>query len=327
MSECQIHRFDDEKEDREHRNQESNKRIDKQSDFHIQKLIVEFCSTSKVPDQRRNEVGDDRLDEFIECDTSDNTDGQIDHIAAHDEVAKFFQNREHARILRIVRSKCNTLSSMELLKLNDEPAQLDANATLAGSVVQLVPFTIEAAQHIQPWVDPDHDALFEMLASPISFGGAGKFSEWLCARRDQGVVVPFTMETVAGDFIGYSRFLHIDLRSRTVHIGGTWISPPFRGTGVNTEAKLLMLQHAFEVGGFNRVTIQTGSTNARSRRAIEKLGAQYEGDNRANFMTQAGVPRDTSVYSIIRPEWPRVRVVLQQQLEPLLEVGNTALTD
>jgi hypothetical protein len=100
-------------------------------------------------------------------------------------------------------------------------------------------------------------------------------------------------------------------------IGSTWLASSAQRSGSNTESKLLMLSHAFDSWGVLRVTLKTDSRNARSRRAIERIGARFEGIRRAHARAVDGSVRDTAYYSIIRPEWPGVRAALTARLTAL----------
>lgn len=93
-------------------------------------------------------------------------------------------------------------------------------------------------------------------------------------------------------------------------IGSTWLAASMQRTGVNTEAKLLMLSHAFDTWGVARVTLKTDARNEQSRRAIERIGATFEGLRRADRPAPDGSVRDSAYYSILRDEWPAIRVAL-----------------
>ncbi|MEV4443652.1 GNAT family protein [Streptomyces sp. NPDC049577] len=99
-----------------------------------------------------------------------------------------------------------------------------------------------------------------------------------------------------------------------VEIGGTWLSARAQGTGVNTETKLLMLRHAFETWGVRRVSLRADARNTRSRAAIERLGATFEGTRRAHTRGLDGVVRGTAFYSILDEEWPGIRTRLEQRV-------------
>jgi RimJ/RimL family protein N-acetyltransferase len=116
-----------------------------------------------------------------------------------------------------------------------------------------------------------------------------------------------------GPVAGTSSYLHIDPVNRTLEIGGTWLRPEFRGTSVNPEMKMLMLEHAF-TAGCERVQFTVDSRNARSQNAMLKLGAAKEGVLRRHLITWTGHKRDSVVFSIIADEWPSIRELLLQRL-------------
>jgi len=99
-----------------------------------------------------------------------------------------------------------------------------------------------------------------------------------------------------------------------VEIGATWLSDSAQRTRCNTEAKYLMLTHAFDVWEVHRVALKTDERNARSRRAIERLGARLDGVRRADMPGQDGSVRSSAYYSIVRAEWPAVRATLEEAL-------------
>jgi RimJ/RimL family protein N-acetyltransferase len=106
----------------------------------------------------------------------------------------------------------------------------------------------------------------------------------------------------------------VDLKNRRVEIGWTWIGKPWQRSAVNTEAKLLMLRHAFEVLGCLRVELKTDALNEKSRNAILRLGAKQEGIFRKHLLTYSGRMRDTVYFSILDAEWPAVRAGLEAKL-------------
>ena len=134
------------------------------------------------------------------------------------------------------------------------------------------------------------------------------------ARR-QGTMLPFATVLRDGDrVVGSTRYGAIDLRNRRVEIGWTWITPAWQRSAVNTEAKLLMLAHAFEVLGCQRVELKTDALNERSRRAIARLGAKQEGIFRKHMVTTTGRIRDSVYFSVVDDEWPAVRAGLEAKL-------------
>jgi len=133
--------------------------------------------------------------------------------------------------------------------------------------------------------------------------------------RAKGGDFPFvTVELPSGTIAGATRYMTIDSANRSLEIGGTWVGGPYRRTKVNTHAKFLMLQHAFEVLNCVRVQLRTDSRNERSQRAIERIGAKREGVFRKDFIYPDGYQRDTVFYSIIEQEWPAVRLRLAEKL-------------
>ena len=127
--------------------------------------------------------------------------------------------------------------------------------------------------------------------------------------------MPFVIEDLAsGSPIGSTRFWKIDRVNRKVEIGHTWLSLSWQRTHVNTEAKYLMLRHAFEVFGCVRVQFTTDELNAPSRAAIMRLGARQEGIVRHERIMPDGRKRNSVRFSIIDDEWPQVRSALEQRI-------------
>jgi N-acetyltransferase len=130
-----------------------------------------------------------------------------------------------------------------------------------------------------------------------------------------GSALPFaTVHRASGQVVGSTRYLNIDRANRRVEIGATWIGGPWRRTAVNTEAKYLMLRHAFETLGCIRVELKTDALNLRSRKAILRIGAKEEGTLRQHMITWSGRLRDSVYFSILDSEWPRVKQDLEQKL-------------
>ena len=128
-----------------------------------------------------------------------------------------------------------------------------------------------------------------------------------------GTEIP--LATVAGGrVVGSTRFLALRPEHRSVEIGWTWLDPSVWATGVNVEAKLLMLGHAFEVWGCRRVELKTDAQNARSRGAMEAMGARFEGVHRKHMLVRGGENRDSAWYSIVDDEWPDVARGLRARL-------------
>jgi N-acetyltransferase len=131
-----------------------------------------------------------------------------------------------------------------------------------------------------------------------------------------GTAIPFaTVEKAFGRVIGSTRFMNIDAANRRVEIGSTWIAKPWQRTAINTEAKYLMLRHAFETWGCIRVELKTDALNQRSRQAMLRIGAREEGTLRRHMVTWTGRLRDTVYFSILDSEWPEVKANLEAKLK------------
>ncbi|MCS7484218.1 GNAT family N-acetyltransferase [Umezawaea endophytica] len=115
------------------------------------------------------------------------------------------------------------------------------------------------------------------------------------------------IDPATGEVAGTTSYYDVDPVHRAVHIGHTWIGARWQRTGLNTNAKLLLMGRAFDVLGAHRVGWHTDVLNTRSRAAIERLGATYEGTLRAHRVRPDGTLRDTAAYSVTAPEWPAVR--------------------
>jgi RimJ/RimL family protein N-acetyltransferase len=123
-----------------------------------------------------------------------------------------------------------------------------------------------------------------------------------------------TVRTHDGRVVGSTRFLALRPEWLSVEIGWTWLAPEAWGTGANVEAKLLMLEHAFERFGCLRVELKTDALNERSRGAMEALPAQFEGVHRKHMLVRGGQRRDSAWYSVLDDEWPDVRQNLLRRL-------------
>ena len=127
-------------------------------------------------------------------------------------------------------------------------------------------------------------------------------------RAGERLSVAFaTVLRESGEIVGSTRFMNIDPTNRHVEIGSTWIVPAWQRTAVNTEAKYLMLRHAFESWKCLRVELKTDALNQQSRKAILRLGAKEEGRFRKHVITWSGRVRDSVYFSIIDTEWPEIK--------------------
>lgn len=187
--------------------------------------------------------------------------------------------------------------------------------TLVGRVVRLEP--------LRPGHAPDltvagrDPAIWRYLpyGSPSSEAEMLAYIEAALDLEEQGLHYPFTViHQPTGRAVGSTRYLAIAHRDRGLEIGGTWYAPEVQRTAVNTEAKYLLLRHAFGVLGCVRVQLKTDARNERSQRAIERIGGVREGVLRQHMILPDGFVRDSVLYSIIDREWPAVRERLAERL-------------
>jgi len=135
------------------------------------------------------------------------------------------------------------------------------------------------------------------------------------AEQEAGRALPFaTIEQASGRVAGSTRFAAIEPAHRRVEIGWTWLASRWQRTAMNTEAKYLMLRHAFEQWGCVRVEFKTDVRNTRSRQALLRIGAKEEGTLRSHIITATGRIRDTVYFSVLASEWPAVRAALEAKL-------------
>jgi len=185
---------------------------------------------------------------------------------------------------------------------------------LSGVHVRLEPLAMD---HLDALCEIGlQDELWTWNTNPIrTRGDMQRYMQTALEARDRGIALPFA--TVAKDtdtVVGSTRFAAIDLQHKRMEIGWTWIAPAWQRTSINTEAKLLMLRFAFNQVGCNRVEWKTDALNERSRNAILRLGARFEGTLRSHMQAEDGRLRDTVYFSVTAPEWPEVEKGLVQKL-------------
>ena len=196
------------------------------------------------------------------------------------------------------------------------PLSIAFPVTLEGKVVRLDPIRSE---HVEAFWDAAKDALDDIFQwIPYRMKSKEDFQHVVdkaMAEQERGESMVFaTVECSSGRVIGSTRFMNIDRVNRHVEIGSTWIAPAWQRSAVNTEAKYLMLRHAFEVWQCMRVELKTDALNQRSRSAILRIGAKEEGILRKHLITWTGRVRDTVYFSILDTEWTEVRARLEARL-------------
>jgi RimJ/RimL family protein N-acetyltransferase len=186
--------------------------------------------------------------------------------------------------------------------------------TLEGKYVRLEPLSLK---HLSDLCDGGLDpGLWRWTPSAVQTPQEMReYIETTLASQGDGTALPFaTIERQTGKAIGSTRFGNIDKEHRRVEIGWTWVMRPWQRTPVNTEAKYLMLRHAFETLGCIRVEFKTDSLNEQSRLALRRIGAKEEGVLRNHMISYSGRIRHSVYYSIINSEWPQVKERLEKAL-------------
>ena len=190
----------------------------------------------------------------------------------------------------------------------------ELTARLEGQIVVLEP--LEARHEDGLFAAARHPEIWTWLA-PIG-DSRELFAAWMAvslAESEAGREGVFaTVDRASGEPIGSTRYLNVREAHRGVEIGWTWLSPSMWRTGANVEAKLLMLEHAFQALGCIRVEFKTDARNERSRAALAALPAQHEGIHRKHMLMPGVGVRDSAYYSVIDEEWPQVRANLERRL-------------
>ena len=187
---------------------------------------------------------------------------------------------------------------------------------LDGPLVTLVPL---ASQHEAPlWdaasADPEVWRWVTVRVGDSREAFAAWFAQALAAAAS-GREGPFvTTDTATGRVLGSSRFLTLRPEHRGLEIGSTWLTRAAWGTGANTAAKLLMLEHAFECLGCMRVEFKTEAANERSRAALAALPARFEGVFRKHMLVRGGEVRDSAWYAVVDDDWPAVKALLEARV-------------
>jgi len=188
--------------------------------------------------------------------------------------------------------------------------------TLSGEYVRLEPLSLDhlpqlwAAFALDPtiwawWlIDPptSQDAMRELIVADLNL------------QAERKVVLFAQVDRTTGRAVGSTRYLNISRRDRGLEIGSTWLGRPWQRSGINTEAKYLLLRHTFEDLGAVRVQLKTDARNQISQAAIERLGAVREGVLRKHMLSRNGIMRDSVMYSIVDNEWPAVKQNLLNKL-------------
>ncbi len=186
--------------------------------------------------------------------------------------------------------------------------------TLRGAHVVLEPLSVDHVDGL--WAIADEGGLWTYMGHDVA--SRGDLGAWVEARtRPEPVLekLPFAIRCLDDDRLaGSTSLFDIDAHHATMEVGHTWLGAPYRRRAINTEAKRLLLAHAFETLGARRVQLKSDARNQRSRDAMERIGAHFEGILRQHTRLPDGTWRDTSLYSITADDWPHVRDRLDAML-------------
>jgi RimJ/RimL family protein N-acetyltransferase len=187
--------------------------------------------------------------------------------------------------------------------------------TLQGRHVQLQPLgSAHATDLLAAGADPEVWQYLPM-PQPKNLTDIQAFIDSAQRDVDRGFAVAFAIiDAHSGKAVGTTRFLDIRPRDRGIEIGWTWLSSDYWRTPINTECKYLLLRHAFETHSALRVQLKTDERNQRSRAAILRIGASFEGVLRCDRLLWTGFVRSSAYYSVVHSDWPAVRTKLEQRL-------------
>jgi RimJ/RimL family protein N-acetyltransferase len=198
-----------------------------------------------------------------------------------------------------------------------------ASITLTGQHARLTPLSQDHLNDLH--VAASDGRLWELFFTSVP--SPENMMTWFqvaTEQRNKGLALPFTVfDQIQNKVIGATRYCNIDNANKRLEIGYTWYAQSYQRSAINTECKLLLLAHAFEVLGCNAVEFRTDWFNQRSQKAIERLGAKRDGVLRSHMILPDGRVRDTVVYSILKHEWAGVKANLEFKLKRTYPATST----
>lgn len=204
------------------------------------------------------------------------------------------------------------MAVMGLVKGRARPTFDPTPVTLAGKHVRLEPLRMEHAQALFEAGDED-DIWRWMAGRPAGVDGYARYIRTALDEQVLGDQVPFVVKRPGGEVIGSTRYAHVDRTQRSLEIGHTFYGKGARRTPVNTEAKYLLLSHAFALGAI-RVWLQTDIRNERSQNSIARIAAKREGELRSERLRPDGTHRTSVIFSVVEPEWAETKAHLERLL-------------
>lgn len=175
--------------------------------------------------------------------------------------------------------------------------------TLQNEIVKLEPLSLENFKNLYA-IASEKDLLRYSPSDISTYQALTDYVQKALRYAEKDAAIPFIIyDKSKQHYAGSTRFMNIDWHNKVLHIGSTWIGNRFQGTGLNTAVKHLMINYAFEKMEFEKVEFRIDQRNIRSRKAVEKLGAQLEGVLRQNVYLNDGFKRNTCCYGILKSEW------------------------
>ncbi len=194
-------------------------------------------------------------------------------------------------------------------------AKTPVPVTLEGKHVRLEPLSLERHFNGLLEIGLEPELWRWTLTVPATSEELRAYLQEGLDEQAKGKAIPFVViEKSSGRVVGHTRYANIEPSHRRLEIGWTWYGIPWQRSAVNTETKLLLLTHAFETLGLQRVELKTDALNERSRNAILRIGAKFEGIFRKHGVASSGRIRDTAYFSIIDDEWPEAKRRLIEKL-------------
>ncbi|MFS4491543.1 GNAT family N-acetyltransferase [Maribacter sp. 2308TA10-17] len=185
--------------------------------------------------------------------------------------------------------------------------KIDYTPTLENDFVKLSPLNMDNFHELIPVAS--QEKLVQYSPSDIeTLESLKNYVEIALNQKDKGTSIPFIIfDKEKKTYAGSTRYMNIHVKNKTLEIGSTWIGREFQGTGLNTQMKFLMLNHAFNTMGFEKVEFRIDERNIASRKAAEKLGFTLEGILRENVYLLDGFKRNTCCYGLLKREWEAIK--------------------